>query len=96
MRKKAVCYYSSLSLGFKIIEDRSGVRFIQTWSFRPVYSASAFTFPFLPVNFIEDAGQAVFMNWGLIPLPHPDVPANFFVPASQGMVEESGREKKTL
>jgi putative SOS response-associated peptidase YedK len=62
-----VCYYSSISVGFKIIEDRFGVRFVQTESFSPVYSASAFTFPSLPVISNEDPGHIVLMHWGLIP-----------------------------
>jgi putative SOS response-associated peptidase YedK len=62
-----VCYYSSISVGFKIIEDRFGARFVQTESFQPVYSASAFTFPALPVITSENPAQIVQMNWGLIP-----------------------------
>jgi putative SOS response-associated peptidase YedK len=62
-----MCYYSSISVGFKIIEDRFGARFVQTESFQPVYSASAFTFPALPVISNENPEQIVLMNWGLIP-----------------------------
>jgi putative SOS response-associated peptidase YedK len=63
----SVCYFSSISVGFKIIEDRFGVRFIQTESYQPVYSASAFTFPSLPVISDDNPGQISFMRWGLIP-----------------------------
>jgi putative SOS response-associated peptidase YedK len=62
-----MCYYSSISAGFKIIEDRFGVKFIQTESFSPVYCASAFTFPTFPVISNENPGHIVFMEWGLIP-----------------------------
>jgi putative SOS response-associated peptidase YedK len=62
-----MCYYSSISVGFKIIEDRFGVKFIQTKSFSPVYCASAFTFPTFPVISNENPGHIVFMEWGLIP-----------------------------
>ncbi len=62
-----MCYFSSISVGFKIIEDRFGARFVQTESFKPVYSASAFTFPSLPVISNEAAEQIVLMQWGLIP-----------------------------
>jgi putative SOS response-associated peptidase YedK len=62
-----VCYFSSLSVGFKIIEDRFGVKFIQTEAFQPVYSASAFTFPALPVISNEDPDHIGFMQWGLVP-----------------------------
>jgi putative SOS response-associated peptidase YedK len=62
-----VCYFSSISVGFKIIEDRFGARFIQTESFSPVYSASAFTFPHLPVIAADDPGRIALFQWGLIP-----------------------------
>jgi len=50
-----VCYYSSISVGFKIIEDRFGARFVQTESFKPVYSACGFSFllcPLLPMKIV--------------------------------------------
>jgi putative SOS response-associated peptidase YedK len=62
-----VCYFSSISVGFKIIEDRFGARFIQTESYLPVFSASAFTFPSLPVITGDDPGHIVLFQWGLIP-----------------------------
>jgi putative SOS response-associated peptidase YedK len=62
-----MCYYSSISVGFKIIETRFGVKFVQHELFQPVYSASAFTFPLMPVITNENPTQAVLMNWGLIP-----------------------------
>ena len=62
-----MCYYSSISVGFKIIETRFGVKFIQSELYQPVYSASAFTFPLMPVITNENPTQAVLMNWGLIP-----------------------------
>jgi putative SOS response-associated peptidase YedK len=62
-----VCYYSSISVGFKIIEDRFGTRFIQTESFKPVYSACGFNFPSLPVITNEDNQHSVSHRWGLIP-----------------------------
>jgi putative SOS response-associated peptidase YedK len=62
-----VCYFSSISVGFKIIEDRFGVRFLQTESFQPVFSASAFTFPSLPVISDDDPEHITFMQWGMIP-----------------------------
>jgi putative SOS response-associated peptidase YedK len=74
-KEQAMCYYSSISVGFKIIEDRFGVRFVQTESFLPVYSVSAFTFPSLPVICNEDASQVVFMRWGLIPFWIKDLAA---------------------
>jgi putative SOS response-associated peptidase YedK len=62
-----MCYYSSISVGFKIIETRFGVRFIQSESYRPVFSASAFTFPSMPVITNQEPDQISLLNWGLIP-----------------------------
>jgi putative SOS response-associated peptidase YedK len=62
-----VCYFSSISVSFKIIEDRFGAKFVQSESFKPVFSASAFTCPDLPVISEEDPEHIVLMQWGLIP-----------------------------
>jgi putative SOS response-associated peptidase YedK len=62
-----MCYYSSISVGFKIIETHFGVSFIQSESFQPVYGASAFGFPTLPVITNEEPNQVSLMNWELIP-----------------------------
>jgi len=62
-----MCYYSSISVGFKIIETRFGVQFIQAESFKPVYSASAFTFPNMPVITSEEPDRVLLFQWGLIP-----------------------------
>ncbi|HSW59081.1 MAG TPA: SOS response-associated peptidase [Dehalococcoidales bacterium] len=62
-----MCYFSSISVGFKIIETRFGARFVQSEQFKPVYSASAFTFPRLPVITSENPDQIDLFNWGLIP-----------------------------
>ena len=60
-------YYSSISVGFKIIEDRFGVRFVQPDSYQPVYSVSAFSFPPLPVITSDNPAEISFLTWGLIP-----------------------------
>jgi putative SOS response-associated peptidase YedK len=62
-----VCYYSSISVSFKIIEDRFGARFVQTESFEPVYSACGFNFPPLPIITNEDGRNIALLHWGLIP-----------------------------
>jgi putative SOS response-associated peptidase YedK len=62
-----MCYFSSISVSFKIIETRFGAKFIQSEAFSPVYSASAFTFPSLPVISNEDIEHITLMQWGLIP-----------------------------
>jgi putative SOS response-associated peptidase YedK len=62
-----MCYYSSISVGFKILETRFGVKFVQTESYQPIYSASAFTFPLMPVITNETPEQISLLRWGLIP-----------------------------
>jgi putative SOS response-associated peptidase YedK len=62
-----MCYFSSISVSFKIIENRFGVKFIQSESFQPVYSACGFGFPALPVITNMDNLHVSFLNWGLIP-----------------------------
>ena len=73
--KPCVIFHQLVS--FKIIEDRFGVRFEQSESFKPVYSASAFTFPLLPVITNEDPEHAVMMQWGLIPFWAKDYQSAF-------------------
>ncbi len=62
-----MCYYSSISVDFKIIETRFGATFVQSEYYRPVYSASAFTFPAMPVITSEEPDKVSLLNWGLIP-----------------------------
>jgi putative SOS response-associated peptidase YedK len=62
-----MCYYSSISVSFKIIETRFGAMFVQSELFKPVYSASAFTFPLMPAITNENPDQIVLLQWGLIP-----------------------------
>ncbi len=62
-----MCYYSSISVGFKIVETRFGVTFVQTEEYQPAYSACAFSFPRMPVITDEDPLHVSFLNWGLIP-----------------------------
>ncbi len=62
-----MCYYSSISVGFKIIETRFGAMFVQSEAFQPVYSASAFTYPLMPVITNEKPSQIDLFQWGLIP-----------------------------
>ena len=62
-----MCYYSSIRVKFKIIKTRFGIKFVQSESYQPVYSASAFNFPLMPVIPNENPNLVVHMNWGLIP-----------------------------
>jgi putative SOS response-associated peptidase YedK len=62
-----MCYFSSISVSFKIIETRFGAKFVQGEAFTPVFSASAFTFPSLPVISNQDPEHIILMQWGLIP-----------------------------
>jgi putative SOS response-associated peptidase YedK len=66
-RDDGMCYYSSISVGFRIIETRFGVEFVQQESYQPVYSASAFTFPLMPVITGEEPYRVSMLAWGLIP-----------------------------
>jgi putative SOS response-associated peptidase YedK len=68
-----VCYFSSISVSFKIIEDRFGVRFIQSESFQPAYSVCGFSFPALPVISTADTEHIVSFHWGLIPFWVKDI-----------------------
>jgi putative SOS response-associated peptidase YedK len=68
-----VCYFSSISVSFKIIEDRFGVRFIQSESFQPAYSVCGFSFPALPVISTADTEHIVSFYWGLIPFWVKDI-----------------------
>jgi putative SOS response-associated peptidase YedK len=43
------------------------VKFVQSELYQPVYSASAFTFPLMPVTTNENPTQVILLNWGLIP-----------------------------
>jgi putative SOS response-associated peptidase YedK len=70
-----MCYYSSISVGFKIIETRFGVKFLQSELFKPVYSASAFTFPLMPAITNDNPDEIVLLQWGLIPFWVKDYPA---------------------
>ena len=49
------------------IEQRFGAKFKQPESYHQVYSASAFTFPKMPVISSDDPGSIEFFQWGLIP-----------------------------
>ena len=62
-----MCYFSSISVSFKIIEDRFGVKFIQSESFKPVFSACGFNLPALPVISNQNSEGIDLLNWGLIP-----------------------------
>jgi putative SOS response-associated peptidase YedK len=62
-----MCYYSSISVDFRIIETRFGAKFVQRESFVPVFSASAFTLPLMPVITNENPGEIALYQWGLIP-----------------------------
>jgi putative SOS response-associated peptidase YedK len=66
-RGNGMCYYSSISVGFRIIETRFGVEFVQRESYQPVYSASAFTYPRMPVITGEEPDRLSMLAWGLIP-----------------------------
>jgi len=62
-----MCYYISITPRMTEIEQRFGAIFKQTESFQPVYSASAFTYPEIPVISNEDKEHIQNYRWGLIP-----------------------------
>ena len=62
-----MCYYISITPKMKDIEERFGVVFQQSESYHPVYSASAFTFPKLPVISNDSPKAIELFQWGLIP-----------------------------
>ena len=62
-----MCYYVSISVNSKIIETRFGVKFTQSELFKPIFSASAFTYPLMPIISNENPSQISPMYWGLIP-----------------------------
>ncbi len=62
-----MCYYISITPKPVDLEVHFSVIFQQSESFQPVYSASAFTYPDIPVISIEDRDHIQFYRWGLIP-----------------------------
>jgi putative SOS response-associated peptidase YedK len=49
------------------IERRFGAKFKQPESYQQVYSASAFTYPQMPVISNDEPSNIEFFKWGLIP-----------------------------
>lgn len=62
-----MCYYISITPRMTDIEQRFSAIFKQTESFKPVYSASAFTYPEIPVVSNEDKEHIQNYRWGLVP-----------------------------
>jgi len=62
-----MCYYISITPKMTDVEKRFGARFRQPESYYQVYSASAFTFPKMPVINSDDPSSIEFFQWGLIP-----------------------------
>lgn len=62
-----MCYYISITPKLTDLQARFRAIFVQTESYQPVYSASAFTFPEIPVISNEDTDHIRYYRWGLIP-----------------------------
>jgi len=62
-----MCYYVSLTQRKIDIEQRFGVIFSRPDFYQPFYSASAFTYPEMPVISNEHLDSIDFYFWGLIP-----------------------------
>lgn len=62
-----MCYFSSIKANTRDIVRELDVIFPDSESFKPVYSASAFTFPIMPVISSEAPGKISLFQWGLIP-----------------------------
>jgi putative SOS response-associated peptidase YedK len=70
-----MCYYISITPSLADIERVFGARFTQPESYQPVYSASAFSYPFMPVISSENPQVIEFYQWGLIPFWVKDIEA---------------------
>lgn len=62
-----MCYYISITPKLPDLELRFGAIFSQLELFQPVFSASAFTFPEIPIVSNEDREHIQNYRWGLIP-----------------------------
>jgi putative SOS response-associated peptidase YedK len=62
-----MCYYISLTPSRTDIELRFGVDFLHPESHHQVYSASAFSYPPMPVISSENSQFIEYYRWGLIP-----------------------------
>lgn len=62
-----MCYFSSIKVENRDIMKAFSREFPDSEEFKPVYSASAFTFPFMPVISTESPYKISLYQWGLIP-----------------------------
>jgi len=62
-----MCYHVSVTIKGLGLAKRFKARFPEAKVFKPVYHASAFSFPFLPVITNRDAQKIQLFRWGLVP-----------------------------
>jgi len=62
-----MCYLISVTKNVDQLEIRFDARFRDREKFKPVYSASAFTFPYMPIISNEEPDTIDYYQWGLIP-----------------------------
>lgn len=61
-----MCFNYSLNTSIKSLESRFKTKAAEN-QFKPVYHATGFTFPIMPVITNESSDKITFFNWGLIP-----------------------------
>jgi putative SOS response-associated peptidase YedK len=64
---KAMCYYVSITPKTSDIEFIFKAKFALPNEYKPMYVASAFTYPFMPVISNEEPTVIGFFQWGLVP-----------------------------
>ncbi|UCE18429.1 MAG: SOS response-associated peptidase [Gemmatimonadota bacterium] len=62
-----MCYNISLDQNRESIENRFNAKFVEPPVFRPIYHASGFSFPLLPIISNQEPDAIQFFQWGLIP-----------------------------
>jgi putative SOS response-associated peptidase YedK len=68
-----MCYYISITPSVTDIEQRFNAKFLYPDMFQKVYSASAFSYPSIPVITNEHVNQIAYYQWGLIPFWVKDI-----------------------
>ena len=68
-----MCYYISITPNVTDIEKRFNATFLYPELYQKVYSASAFSYPSLPIISNEHVDRISFFQWGLIPFWVKDI-----------------------
>ena len=62
-----MCFNISITQLMELIEERFNAKFSDRTRYKPVYHASGFSTPHMPVISSENPGEIEFYQWGLIP-----------------------------